>query len=89
MRKASLGSLKLSPTHIPTLKRSVRRSLVATESERAVVDVKPEPRLHQSATLVAVGAREEFSDFVAVRIPHLLAVSPTNPQWKFLLNITH
>lgn len=50
-----------------------------------VVDLKPKQRLKKPVTLAAVKAREEFQDFLLVRMSRLSVMPVTPEQWKLLM----
>lgn len=51
----------------------------------AVVDLRPKQRLDHGASLSAVKAQTELSDFALARLPRLSVMPVTGAQWKKLL----
>ncbi len=52
-----------------------------------VVDLRPKQRLKKPVTLAAVKAREEFQDFVLVRMSRLSVMPVTKAQWDLLMKM--
>ena len=52
-----------------------------------VVDLKPKQRLKKPVALAAVKAREEFQDFLLVRMSRLSVMPVTKEQWDLLMKM--